>query len=128
MFKKLQYKILGLEATFYAFLAWLSTGMKAYALDTSVDDALSTGSQSDAFDSLNDTVGGLGQAGIKTSRIIATFLFVIGLIIAFLMFFFADAQKRQEAKGDLIAKCIGVVGAFAAIALVTLLAGIGDGL
>lgn len=122
-------KILALEGTFYAFLLWMADGVTAKAdMKITVDDALGTGTQSPALDSFNEAVGGLGQAGIKTSRIIATFIFVIGLIIAFCVFFFADAQKRQEAKGNLIAKCFAIVGVFGAIAIVTLLAGIGDGL
>lgn len=127
MFKKLKQKILGAGAAVAAFMGWFFCGCPAYALDINVDSALHTGSSTGALDSLNNTIGSLGQAGIKTSRIIAVFLFVIGLIIAFIIFFFSDANKRQEAKGDLIAKCLGVVGAFAAIAIVTLLAGIGDG-
>lgn len=129
MFKKLKQKILGAGAAVAAFMGWFFCGCPAYALEINVDSALHTGSGSGlgALDSLNNTIGSLGQAGIKTSRIIAVFLFVIGLIIAFIIFFFSDANKRQEAKGDLIAKCLGVVGAFAAIAIVTLLAGIGDG-
>ena len=97
-------------------------------MDFSMDDVISGAGSNSALDPVAKTVQGAGASLYKIVFFAFVFISIIGIVVSAIKIITSNAQSRQEAKSDVVWKAVGALIGFAAIGIITLVAGIGAGL